>query len=93
MAVYDRRIMFALRGIHNIPQQSPSVSLFCHLDLRRVWRTSHRYSEFLALKDSLRLEFGSRHLPANTMFPEKENLVSDSKLSFVGATLVAILIL
>ncbi|CAM9750468.1 unnamed protein product [Choristocarpus tenellus] len=39
-----------------------------------IWRTSHRYRDWLALKDEIQTEFGTRHLPPKSLFPEKQNM-------------------
>lgn len=58
----------------------PSLSV-CN----RIWRTSHRYSEWLSLKERLRADFGARNLPNDKMFPQKEDVV---RLLFVGGLLL-----
>ncbi|CAM9414499.1 unnamed protein product, partial [Ectocarpus sp. 8 AP-2014] len=47
-----------------------------------IWRTSHRYSDWLSLKDRLRADFGKRNLPDDELFPQKED---------VGAIIVKVL--
>lgn len=39
-----------------------------------IWRTSHRFREWLALKERLRKEYGTRSLPDDRIFPKKEDL-------------------
>ncbi|CAN0045415.1 unnamed protein product [Scytosiphon promiscuus] len=39
-----------------------------------IWRTTHRYSEWLALKERLRTDFGARNLPDDRLFPQKEDV-------------------
>ncbi|CAM9953867.1 unnamed protein product, partial [Ectocarpus sp. 13 AM-2016] len=47
-----------------------------------IWRTSHRYSDWLSLKERLRADFGKRNLPDDELFPQKED---------VGAIIVKVL--
>ncbi|CAB1112400.1 unnamed protein product [Ectocarpus sp. CCAP 1310/34] len=39
-----------------------------------IWRTSHRYSDWLSLKERLRADFGKRNLPDDELFPQKEDV-------------------
>ena len=59
-----------------LPACLPACLCFFVFALERIWRTSHRYRDWLALKERLRKEYGTRNLPDDRIFPKKENLVS-----------------